>query len=80
MICLTCTIFFNVFCCHYRCHVYGGLENSLVVDTVLRLWMSWPSLVGFSFTAKCWGQAVMGSPYGNGVFCKEESEPEERMV
>ena len=42
--------------------------------------MSWPSLVGFSFTAKCWGQAVTGSPHGNGVFCKEESEPEERMV
>ncbi|CAK9022318.1 unnamed protein product [Durusdinium trenchii] len=23
------------------------------------LWMSWPALVGFSFTAKCWGQVLV---------------------
>ena len=62
MICLTCTIFFNVFCCHYRCHVYGGLENSLVVDTVLRVMDVMAFLGGFQLYCEMLGSGGDGKP------------------
>ena len=34
-----------------------------IVSLQPRLWMAWPALVGFSFTAKCWGQATGRTGY-----------------
>mmetsp|Transcript_47093 Transcript_47093/g.53493 ORF Transcript_47093/g.53493 Transcript_47093/m.53493 type:complete len:1005 (-) Transcript_47093:204-3218(-) len=31
-------------------------------DDRARLWMSWPMLVGFSFTARVWGKLLLGMP------------------
>lgn len=39
----------------------GTMEHAVLVDKPKRedLWCCWPTIVGFSFTAKCWGQAIM---------------------
>ena len=51
---LDATVFHHVFTVLLMC----GLSFPQFPFLQPRLWMAWPALVGFSFTAKCWGQAT----------------------
>jgi len=41
---------------------YALSPAAAIASDRLRLWMSWPMLVGFSFTARVWGKLLLGMP------------------
>lgn len=41
---------------------YQSSHASILFSDRSRLWMSWPMLVGFSFTARVWGKLLLGMP------------------
>eukprot|EP00435_Cladocopium_sp_Y103_P003361 s3235_g1.t1 len=45
----------------FKLQMKHGTESLRIVQepTTEELWMAWPALVGFSFTAKCWGQVLV---------------------
>lgn len=45
----------------FKLQMKHGTESLRIVHepTAEELWMAWPALVGFSFTAKCWGQVLV---------------------